>query len=290
MSDPVTNVEIEDVLSSIRRLVSNGQVERDGEASTDDPSAGADRLVLTPSLRVDGTRVAGINAGDVKEPPLQPGPEIDADAEDQDPSQPQPEARSEETGPRSPDRPESVGEADPFDQTMDELTGNEEHEPEVSSEPEPHGGLHTQAAEFETAIAGRDDQWEPDGESEDDYAGGPVNTLNWQDHNEEPEEEELSSDPDWTEADEAVSERHAQAWQHEETHDSERQHVSDDTGDSSDAMVFDDAIMDEDTLRDMVSEIVRQELQGALGERITRNVRKLVRREIHRALTSQEFD
>jgi len=48
--------------------------------------------------------------------------------------------------------------------------------------------------------------------------------------------------------------------------------------------------LDEDMLRDVVSEIVRQELQGALGERITRNVRKLVRREIHRMLISQEFE
>lgn len=48
--------------------------------------------------------------------------------------------------------------------------------------------------------------------------------------------------------------------------------------------------IDEDTLRQMVVDIVRQELQGALGERITRNVRKLVRREIHRMLISQEFD
>jgi hypothetical protein len=52
----------------------------------------------------------------------------------------------------------------------------------------------------------------------------------------------------------------------------------------------DDQLMDEDTLRDLVSEIVRAELQGALGERITRNVRKLVRREIHRALTAQEME
>ncbi|MCC1494669.1 hypothetical protein [Cognatishimia sp. F0-27] len=48
--------------------------------------------------------------------------------------------------------------------------------------------------------------------------------------------------------------------------------------------------IDEDLLREMVAEIVRQELQGALGERITRNVRKLVRREIHRVLISQDFD
>lgn len=49
-------------------------------------------------------------------------------------------------------------------------------------------------------------------------------------------------------------------------------------------------LIDEDTLRVLVSDIVRQELQGALGERITRNVRKLVRREIHRALMSQDFE
>jgi hypothetical protein len=48
--------------------------------------------------------------------------------------------------------------------------------------------------------------------------------------------------------------------------------------------------IDEDMLRQMVIDIVRQELQGALGERITRNVRKLVRREIHRMLISQDLD
>lgn len=48
--------------------------------------------------------------------------------------------------------------------------------------------------------------------------------------------------------------------------------------------------IDEETLRLMVVDIVRQELQGALGERITRNVRKLVRREIHRMLISQDHD
>ncbi|WP_088622240.1 hypothetical protein [Oceanicola sp. 22II-s10i] len=53
---------------------------------------------------------------------------------------------------------------------------------------------------------------------------------------------------------------------------------------------YDDAPMiDEEALRDMVAEIVRQELQGALGERITRNVRKLVRREIQRALTAHDL-
>lgn len=52
----------------------------------------------------------------------------------------------------------------------------------------------------------------------------------------------------------------------------------------------DDSILDEDSLRDMISQMVREELQGELGDRITRNVRKLVRREIQRALASREFE
>jgi hypothetical protein len=43
-------------------------------------------------------------------------------------------------------------------------------------------------------------------------------------------------------------------------------------------------------LRALVVRIVQEELQGALGERITRNVRKLVRREIQRALATRDFD
>ena len=47
---------------------------------------------------------------------------------------------------------------------------------------------------------------------------------------------------------------------------------------------------DEEALRGLVRDMIRQELQGVLGERITRNVRKLVRREIQRALAAEEFE
>ena len=47
--------------------------------------------------------------------------------------------------------------------------------------------------------------------------------------------------------------------------------------------------IDEEALRGLIVGIVREELQGALGERITRNVRKLVRREIYRALNSDDL-
>ncbi|PRX35123.1 hypothetical protein SAMN05216257_102402 [Meinhardsimonia xiamenensis] len=50
----------------------------------------------------------------------------------------------------------------------------------------------------------------------------------------------------------------------------------------------DDAVIDEETLRRMVAQIVREELQGVLGERITRNIRRLVRREIQRAFSLRD--
>ncbi len=50
-----------------------------------------------------------------------------------------------------------------------------------------------------------------------------------------------------------------------------------------------EALIDEEALRDMVAGFVREELQGVLGERITRNVRRLVRREIERALAMRDL-
>lgn len=52
----------------------------------------------------------------------------------------------------------------------------------------------------------------------------------------------------------------------------------------------DEPLYDEEMLRDLVRDIIREELQGALGERITRNVRKLVRAEIARALAVRDFE
>lgn len=51
-----------------------------------------------------------------------------------------------------------------------------------------------------------------------------------------------------------------------------------------------DGLLDEETLRDIIAEVVREELQGVLGQRITRNVRKMVRREIRLALAAEDFE
>lgn len=50
------------------------------------------------------------------------------------------------------------------------------------------------------------------------------------------------------------------------------------------------SILDEEELMLILRRVIREELQGVLGERITRNVRKLVRAEIARALTAQTLD
>ena len=86
MSEPVTQTEIEDVLSSIRRLVSednradrnpdhgagrrNGTAARVAEATADPrPKAPVTRLVLTPALRVPENR---LQAEDAPAPPTAP--------------------------------------------------------------------------------------------------------------------------------------------------------------------------------------------------------------------------
>jgi len=46
---------------------------------------------------------------------------------------------------------------------------------------------------------------------------------------------------------------------------------------------------DEDRLRKMVGELIREELRGALGERITGNIRKLVRSQVRDALAERDI-
>ena len=47
-------------------------------------------------------------------------------------------------------------------------------------------------------------------------------------------------------------------------------------------------ILDEEALRGMINAIVREELQGELGDRISRNLRKLIRRELAEMLAERD--
>jgi len=143
--------------------------------------------------------------------------------------------------------------------------------------------LGAKIAVLEAKIGQTDDQWEPDGEQGDDYAGTRVETIEWQDHASPDAEDASEGDSADDSVDDLVTETAAEQ-------EAEPQQTASDADDALDVLDEGDAILDEESLRELVSDIVRQELQGALGERITRNVRKLVRREIHRALTAQDLE
>lgn len=276
MSDPVTNLAIEDVLSSIRRLVSEGdrpgrpelltQVdaalakqalvpERDNRPQVDER---AGKLVLTSAFRI------------AELPILAPR------------TAPAPDASGSELNPRvSLLRP-----AMPI--------------------PESRSPLELRIAELEAAVTDQAGDWEPDG-SED------VPVVDWS----SPEVGEslifasrAMPQPDrrgvldlgqiGTRIHPVIVEQEVDTAPAAAPYD-----LGEDLDLSADATAnenvrfdpidyVDDpdpaALLDEDALRKMVVEIVRQELQGPMGERITRNVRKMVRREIYRILSSQEFE
>lgn len=264
MSDPVTNVEIEDVLSSIRRLVSEDARAVNFSRQPDRAKRPATRLVLTPALRVDPQDTA----------------EDEGDAFDGDDTAAAPPGTS---GQEPWSRPEAtlysaagLAEDTPADA---EPAG----EPETVTPPaaqEPEMRLSDRAAALEAAVAEVSDEWEPDGSAEDAFASAEA--LEWEDHF----DAETDAEPAPAAGHDAGS---------DEPMGSEAALRDIDEGqpdpvDPAPDLMAEDTILDEDSLRDLVAQIVREELQGELGERITRNVRKLVRREIHRALTLQDFD
>lgn len=332
MSDPVSNAEIEDVLSSIRRLVSSGDREK-SPIQLESSGDVAEKLVLTPALRVDaadesqhgGSEQVSDNAGvaalgdrfEFRQSQHDDGEETSGDSE-HSPShehdsagEASSEPESHDPGMESDPVSHDVGAAEPEDQYTGDQ-GVEASEPSEQDQPAELGAqieesmhkgaaLGERVAEVEDAVAARDDEWEPDGEGNDLYAGSDVASVAWEDYGSDPADDDtergasgpevifarIGYDQDLSGTHHAAANGRADYW----SATSGDANIAD--ADANDPDIWSDdgaAIIDEDTLRDMVSEIVRQELQGALGERITRNVRKLVRREIQRALTSQEFD
>ncbi|OIQ35636.1 MAG: hypothetical protein BM559_00495 [Roseobacter sp. MedPE-SWchi] len=133
-------------------------------------------------------------------------------------------------------------------------------------------------AELEAKVARSEGQWEPDGDSRDPYAGTNIETLEWQDHDDAAAVDDAPLQQDQDRSDAGLD---AASVSQEAATDAALEALG--------ASAGEDSYLDEDSLRELVADIVRSELQGALGERITRNVRKLVRREIHRALAAQDL-
>jgi len=287
MSDPVTNVEIEDVLSSIRKLVSQGDEPQSRDSAPQDHEAPkaeeADdvetengpkpaKLLLTPAQLVETAP-----EDDSESAPLSDAPEADEAAAphvldtpidpEVEPDTPETEATTESeadyTGSEGPDLADY---ADP--EPGPTLTN-----PDLVTREARRSHLEATIAELEASVGGG--EFEPDGSEE----ATPVEPLTWPGHH-----PRINEAPDPVpDAPQDTPEEVAEAPSNEET-------TAEDLTDAYDDDLSGLSGMDEEALRVLVAEIVREELQGALGERITRNVRKLVRREIYRILSSQEFD
>jgi cell pole-organizing protein PopZ len=134
--------------------------------------------------------------------------------------------------------------------------------------------LTAKIAALGAAIGKSPQEWEPDGDEASDLSAHNTPSMAWEDD----VELDAKGAPLRSAAVDEI--------------DDAQEVAQDETDKDPVAAAFggDDQLMDEEALRELVAEIVRTELQGALGERITRNVRKLVRREIHRALTAQELE
>ena len=256
MSDNVVKAGIEDVLSSVKRLVSEdsrGKSSSDQQGATRKPG----RLVLTDALRIS-------KPVQPKVIPAKPSADFAGSA-----------------------RPmllracDIVRAGDPANTADDATKANAA---ESGSTDDPAISLSAKIEALEAAIAQTEDQWEPDGDSADAYSGTPTQSLPW---NVEEEfaaartvvltDQEETDDPK-PETDTAQNAEFIRAAQPAE--------IGRDTEVVEDVPTTD---LDEETLRDMIAEVVRQELQGAMGERITRNVRKMVRREIARALAAKDL-
>lgn len=369
MSNPVTNADVEDVLSSIRRLVSNTEeklhpapkrkaseigTEDSGEegknATAETPMANA--LVLTSALRVSDPETEDDEARDVN--PEEGSAVLDnlRTALSQDQSDEYEEDAADETIAEAHEDPaasaddveESVsfattefGDPEPdmepvHDLAEDELPTEDVTENEDTFEEEPAevvdwsaetAGVSEEPLQEEVAEPQEDvsdessDAADAEPEAEPDMSDAWETPTEPEDHDDnvaDTAEEEVWTGPegeDEPEEDTASAETHEESYadnqlaaaftsarRHNEMRNEPQPEDSDDDtlaglADSPEGdrlSDLDEAVIDEETLRDLVAEIVRQELTGTLGERITRNVRKLVRREIHRAMLTRDFD
>lgn len=253
MADGMTTGEIEDVLSSIRRLVSDGN--RPMFRATPRPYAHeAEKLILTPALRVPTPETA---AGASR-----PAPTLHLSLADSVPVEAAP-ARPplgsvvtaiaaavppQVTGwePETGDPADPVAPADAARAWADELAAGWTATPPATARQAPTAQDAGTTAPLWQDESGEDDGWDAQPADPTD----PFPPF---------EAETLSAGPQGQKAD---------------------------TAQAAEAL----PVLDSAALSEMIREILREELRGPLGERITGNLRKLIRAEIARALALREQD
>lgn len=336
MTDPVTNAEIEDVLSSIRRLVSsdhaglrpasrtaeraapdgtdeNATAQKASHAETSVPET--DRLVLTPALRVPEDEVAADDpvdtsddlladldtAGDVA--PEARGLRYDSgleqriaeleaaiahnEAAELDTSGPFDRAESFET-----DAPDEAGFAD------GPLTAG----PDAPAEsPFLADVIAAKAEDYKSSLWPEDsgdmpeptpDRWREDEKAPHERSAARTDPASDVDDI-EPASDQERERPAFQSTRVELPEDDLSGWDADEPDEAEHYHPDTAPEDEPEGEPApDDAplLLDEEVLRDLVAQMVRDELQGVLGEKITRNLRRLVRREIQRALAARDAE
>ena len=289
-SEQMTDLEIEDVLSSIRRLVSE-DVPKSSDAVPDTDG----RFVLTPALRVsdDQDAAQGAVPAETIDPDL--ALENGSEAADRDESESKVQTLIWNQEPDTDDTP-------PDAELPSADTASATDEPAEMT-------LESRIAELEVAVGRSREEWEPDGsepnagqmpkwhiyQGADDKESEPEDTGDPED-----ETSKLASNPVFIRTTEKKSEPYVLAVADRDQSDdeaaaNESQPANADvepaaTPDADAEPGDEDEFLDEDALRIMVSEIVREELRGSTGERITRNMRRMVRREIQRALALKDID
>ncbi|MFC6686939.1 hypothetical protein [Jhaorihella thermophila] len=278
------------LFASAREAGCEAVTERPDENDVIDPSDGGAAGEFQPRLHLD--LVERESSGDLKggEPADDPRAETDREADEGADS-----FRESISDDIIEPAEEGIGDGEALEEDFERRTEN----------------LTAKIKALEEAIGRSHEQFEPDGPGEDDYAGTPVRPIEWENGGNPSrsspagvirgvfERETIAAQPEgMPEQDGHGADGRAQDGEGKGAggdirgmfvHRPPEPHASDDSREP--VSVFDDeAVLDEESLRELVADIVRQELQGALGERITRNVRKLVRREIHRALAAKELE
>lgn len=287
MSGPASTVEIEDLLSSVRRLMAD-------QAAPAPKAPVNDRLVLTPALRVDGPaeqevpEIVPVPGAELRqsvaperhaasvETDEAPAPHVPVEEAAETPRRP--DTLSRERAARAlgilapDDLPElAAPDAELVPQVADEAAAELEQALSVPDEEAPdmafaeqsdlgadvvdevspqdrHAALEATIAELEQAVLRSSADWEPDGSE----AGPGVQPG--------PESAEAPSPAPVEEA-----------------------------GPAMDPESIGETLLDEEELRALIAEVLREELRGEMGQRVTRNLRKLVRREIYRILAVDEL-
>ena len=242
MTEAMSRREIEDVLSSIKRLVS-----QDAKGRVV-PAASAEKLLLTPSLRVK-----------------------------------EPSSGAATASVPTPDAPGKPNEPLNFAQSLPDLAKVQDaHQSDGSSLPGHDGSLIRRIAQ---AGLSRDAVSLADKDETQAVSASPIvpDTA--------PQAADGSRDILEPQASDADIEETLARLEAVLSGQNPRQQTADTNAVPADPTLSDSSghaaaeqIIDEGMLYQLVAHIVRQELQGELGEKITRNIRKLVRSEVAREL------